>query len=247
MHQEEPNAFPVHSLHDHYQWSMLDSIPASPNSTYKLTLDSTKPAPKARVFELWATLLSTQLSKGGLRPPAQDWAQSRLLDFDWLSWAQNFDKNGRVTEKNKIITNQFVEKQKLCQMAWRSMPKELTFWILTKLFCNNGFAKYHPAFNVHNYLQSESKSFVFNSSCDWRSCLSETFCSSDRSSAQTFMSKYIKQLRGKQNFQFLDKDLRLFFDKIDAKFIWSFPKNVCRLFFDCPTIEQKLNRNWKIM
>ena len=92
-----------------------------------------------------------------------------------------------------------MSKKKLCQMAWRSMPKELTFWILTKLFCNNGFAKYHPAFNVHNYLQSESKSFVFNSSCDWRSCLSETFCWSDRSSAQTFMSKYINQLRGKQN------------------------------------------------
>ena len=80
---------------------MLDIIPASPNSTYKLTLASTKPAPKARVFELWATLLSTQLSKGGLRPPAQDQAQSRLLDFDWLSWAQNLDKNRRVTEKNK--------------------------------------------------------------------------------------------------------------------------------------------------
>ena len=90
---------------------MLDLIPASPNSTYKLTLDSTKPAPEARVFELWATLLSTQLSKGGLRPPAQDWAQSRLLDFIWLSWAQNFDKKGRVTEKNKIITNQFVERK----------------------------------------------------------------------------------------------------------------------------------------
>ena len=113
---------------------------------------------------------------------------------------------------------------------------------MTWIFCKNGVAKYYPAFNVHNYLQSNS--FVFNSSCDWRSCLSETFCSSDRSSAQTFMSKYIKQLRGKQNFQFLDKDLRLYFDKIDAKFIWLFPKNVCRLFFDCLTIEKKLNRNW---
>ena len=47
-----------------------------------LLTNSLSPAPKARVFELWATLLSTQLSKGGLRPPAQDWAQSRLLDFD---------------------------------------------------------------------------------------------------------------------------------------------------------------------
>ena len=32
--------------------------------------------------------------------------------------------------------------------------------------CNDGFAKYCSAFNVHDYLQSESKSFVFNSSCD---------------------------------------------------------------------------------
>ena len=135
-----------------------------------------------------------------------------------------------------------MSKKKLCQMAWRSMPKELTFWILTKLFCNNGFAKYHPAFNVHNYLQSESKSFVFNSSCDWRSCLSETFCWSDRSSAQTFMSKYIKQLRGKQNYQFLDEDSRLFLIKLMQNFINLQPKNVCRLFFDCSTIKQKLKK-----
>jgi len=141
-----------------------------------------------------------------------------------------------------------LSKEKLCQMAWRSMPKELTFWLLDfgVNFCKNGVAKYYPAFNVHNYLQSNS--FVFNSSCDWRSCLSETFCSSDRSSAQTFMSKYIKQLRGKQNFQFLDKDLRLFFDKIDAKFIWSFPKKCLQIVFwlsnNWTKIEQKLNKNW---
>ena len=152
-----------------------------------------------------------------------------------------------MTEKTKIITNQFDEKI-LCKKAWRSMPKIVNFDFhlldFDENICNDGFAKYCSAFNVHNCLQSESNSFVFNSSCDWRSCLSETFCGSDRSSAQTFMSKYIKQLRGKQNYQFLDEDSRLFLIKLMRNY-WFIKLLISKkCFADCFLIVQQLKWVW---